>query len=120
VSPVGDNLRKLNTGAQLQIFPYPRVSKSFLYSNAFMAKSGAKTLTFKGMTDKQTERQTDRQKFNFLAAPAAGEIQAPLYSDIWKNFRKIFSFEVLHLYRCTDGVKFGMEVWIVAAAGRKT
>jgi len=29
-----------NTGAQLQIFPYPAVSKSFLYSNAFMAKFG--------------------------------------------------------------------------------
>jgi len=41
VSPVGGNLRKLNTGAQLQTFPYPMVSKSFLYSNTFMAKSGA-------------------------------------------------------------------------------
>jgi len=38
VSPIGSNLRKLNTGAQLQTFPYPTVSKSFLYSNAFMAK----------------------------------------------------------------------------------
>jgi len=38
-SAVGGNLRKLNTGAQLQTIPYPMVSKLFLYSNAFMAKS---------------------------------------------------------------------------------
>jgi len=30
VSPVGGNLSKLNTGAQLQTFPYPTVSGSFL------------------------------------------------------------------------------------------
>ena len=41
VSPVGGDLRTLNTGAQLQTFPYPTVSKSFLYSNTFMAKSCA-------------------------------------------------------------------------------
>jgi len=63
VSPFGSSLRKLNTGAQLQTFPYPTVSKSFLYSHAFMAKSGAQSLTFKSVT--------------FLAAPAAGEIRAP-------------------------------------------
>jgi len=40
MSPTGINLRKLSTGAQLQTFPYPTASKSFLYSNAFMAKSG--------------------------------------------------------------------------------
>jgi len=37
VSPVGSDLRKLNTSAQLQAFPYPTLSKSFLYSNAFIA-----------------------------------------------------------------------------------
>ena len=57
VSPIGSSLRKLNTGAQLQTFPYPMVSKSFLYSNAFMAKSGAQSLTFKSVTNKQTNRQ---------------------------------------------------------------
>jgi len=51
VSPVGGNLRKLKTGAQLQTFPYPTASKSFLYSN-FMAKSGAQSLTLKSVTDK--------------------------------------------------------------------
>ena len=55
VSPVGSSLRKLNTGAQLQISPYPTASKSFLYSNAFVAKSGAQTLTFKSVTDRQTK-----------------------------------------------------------------
>jgi len=33
VSPIGSNLRKLNTGAQLQTFRYPTTSKSLLYSS---------------------------------------------------------------------------------------
>jgi len=46
-------------GAQLQTFLCPTASKSFLYYNAFMAKSGAQTLTFKSVTDKSvTDRQT--------------------------------------------------------------
>ena len=57
LSPIGNSLTKLNTTAQLQTFPYPTASKSFLYSNAFMAKWGAQTLTFKSVTDKQTNRQ---------------------------------------------------------------
>jgi len=32
MSPIGINLKKLSTGAQLQTVPYPTVSKSFLYS----------------------------------------------------------------------------------------
>jgi len=76
ISPVVINLRKLSTSAQLKTFPYPMASKSFLYSNAFMAKSGAQTVTFKSVTDKQTDRQTDK-KLNILATPAAGEIRAP-------------------------------------------
>ena len=57
-SPVGGNLRKLNTGAQLQTFPYPTVSKSFLYSNAFMAKSGAISDVHKrdGQTNEKHQR----------------------------------------------------------------
>ena len=43
-STVGGSLRKLNTGAQLQTFPYPTASKSFMYPNVFMVKSGAQTL----------------------------------------------------------------------------
>ena len=78
MSPIGINLRKLSMGAELQTFPYPTASKSFLYSNAFMAKSGAQTLMFKSVTDRQTDKQTNRQKNStFLATPAAGEIRAP-------------------------------------------
>jgi len=72
VSPIGSSLRKFNTGAQLQTFPYPTVSKSFLYSNAFMAKLGAQSLTFKKVTDRQTDK-----KPNVFGRPAAGEIWAP-------------------------------------------
>jgi len=38
MSTTGSSLRKLNIGAQLQTFPCPTASKSFLYTNAFMAK----------------------------------------------------------------------------------
>ena len=74
MSPVDSSLRKLSTSAQLQTFPYPTVSKSFLYSDAFMAKSGAQTLTFKSVTDKQTDRQTDQQtkKLNVFGHPGGG------------------------------------------------
>ena len=65
VSPVGSNPRNLSIGAQLQTFPYPTVSKSFLYSNVFLAKSGAQSLTFKIVTDKQTNRQTDKKTQRF-------------------------------------------------------
>jgi len=69
-------------GAQIQTFPYATASKSFLYSNAFMVKSGAQTLTFKSVMDKRsvTDRKsmTDRQKNSTLfGALAAGEIRAP-------------------------------------------
>ena len=55
----------------IQTFPYPTVSKSFLYSNAFMAKSGAQTLTFKSVTNRQTNRQKNS---TFLAAHMAGSV----------------------------------------------
>ena len=61
LSPIGNSLTKLNTGAQLQTFPYPTVSKSFLYFNAFMEKSGAQTLTLKSVTSKQTNRQKNQR-----------------------------------------------------------
>ena len=41
----------------------PTASKSFLCSNAFIAKSGAQSLTFKNVTNKQTDRQTITQRF---------------------------------------------------------
>jgi len=40
MSTVGGNLRKFNTDAQLQTFPYLTASTSFLYSSVFMVKSG--------------------------------------------------------------------------------
>jgi len=69
VSPIGSSLRKLDTVAQLQTFPYPTISKLFLYSNAFMAKSDTQSLTFKSVTDR--DKQTNRQTKNstFLATP---------------------------------------------------
>ena len=51
---------KVEHGTQLQTFPYRTASKSFLYSNVFVAKQGAQTLTFKSVTNRQTDRQTDR------------------------------------------------------------
>ena len=72
MSPIGINLRKWCTGAQLQTFAYPTASKSFLYCNAFMAKLGTQSLTFKSMTD----RQKQTKNWTFLATPAAGEIWA--------------------------------------------
>jgi len=62
------------TNLPLQTFSYPTVSKPFLYSNAFMAKSGAQSLTFTSVTNKQG-RQTKNS--TFLAAPSAGKIRAP-------------------------------------------
>jgi len=48
-----------NTRAQLpQTFSYPTASKSFLYSNAFMTKSGAQSLTFKSVTNRQTDKNS--------------------------------------------------------------
>ena len=76
LSPIGNSLRKLSTGAQLQTFPYSTASKSFLYSNAFMAKSGAQTLTFKRVTDKQTNKQTDK-KLNVFGHPGGGWNPSP-------------------------------------------
>jgi len=65
VSPTGSSL-KLNMGAQLQTFPYLTASKSLLYSNAFMVKSGTQSLTFKSMTNKQTN------KFNVFGRRGGG------------------------------------------------
>jgi len=42
-----------------------------------MAKSGAKSLTFKSVTDNPTDKQTDKKNSRLLAAPAAAEIRAP-------------------------------------------
>jgi len=56
--------RKLNARAKLQTFSYSTVSKQFLYSNIFMAKS-------------TNQQMTDKKLNVFGAAMAAGETQAP-------------------------------------------
>jgi len=61
MSTVGGNLRKLSTGAQPPTFSYPTASKSFLYSNAFMEKWGAQSLTFKSVTNNQTNKQKTKR-----------------------------------------------------------
>jgi len=66
LSSIGNSLTKLNTGAQLQTFPYPMASKSFLYSNAFMTKSGAQSPTFK-KHDEQTKKSQ-----RFFGHPGGG------------------------------------------------
>ena len=53
------------------------VSKSFLYSNAFMAKSDVQSLTFKSVMNKQTNRQTDRQKTQRFGCPGGGRNPSP-------------------------------------------
>jgi len=59
VSPFGGNLRELNTVQKHNYtnLPLSKGTKSFLYSNAFMAKSGAQSLTFRSVTDKHTKTQ---------------------------------------------------------------
>jgi len=56
---------------------YPTASKSFLYSNAFMAKSGTHSLTFKSVMNKQTDKQTDKKKLNVFGQPGGGRNSSP-------------------------------------------
>jgi len=58
-------------GAQLQTFLYPMASKSFLYSNGFMEKSGAQSLTLKSVTDRETDKQTNKN-LNVFGHPGGG------------------------------------------------
>ena len=59
LSPIGINLRMLSTGAQLQTFLYPTALKSFLYSNAFMAK-------WRTISDvEKRDEQTNSKNFSF-------------------------------------------------------
>ena len=67
MSTVGGNLRKLNKGATLT-FPYPAASKLFLFSNAFMAKSGEQTLDVQKLGG-QTKRDGQTKKLNIFSPP---------------------------------------------------
>jgi len=57
VLPLGGIQRNLNAGAQLQTFPYPTVSKLFLFSSKPSGRNHAHNLSFKGVTDTQTLTQ---------------------------------------------------------------
>jgi len=61
MSTVGGILRKLNMGTNLPLSNGIKIV-SMLF-NAFMAKSGTQTLTFKSVTDKQTDIHTKIQRF---------------------------------------------------------
>ena len=65
VSPIGNSLTKLNTDAQLQTFPYPTVSKSFLYSKERLHGEIGRTISDVQMRDEQTNRQTDKKTQRF-------------------------------------------------------
>jgi len=49
---------KLNVGAQLQTFPYPLVSKSFLTLNGLMVITHSHTLLFMSMKDKKANKKS--------------------------------------------------------------
>ena len=77
VLPIGSSLRKLNTGAQLQTFPYPTsdVIKIVSLLQRLHGEIGRTNLDVQ-KRDGQTDRQTDK-KLNVFGCPAAGEIRAP-------------------------------------------
>jgi len=58
-----------------QFLPFFGLRHLVVYCSAFMAKLGAQTLTLKSVTDKPTDKQTDKKQ-NFLDAPAVNEIRA--------------------------------------------
>jgi len=69
VSPIGNNLRKLETIAQPQTFPYPTASKSF--QNRLHGEIGG-TIYDVQKRDGQTNKQTDRQKLNVFGRLGGG------------------------------------------------
>ena len=72
----GGHLLRAKFQLQLQTIPYPTASTSFLYSNAFMAKSGTQSLTFKSVMNKQTDKQTEK-KLNVFGQPGGGRNSSP-------------------------------------------
>ena len=69
LSPIGNSLRKLNTDAQLQTFPYPTASVLQRLHGEMGAVSDVQK------RDEQTSRQTDRQtdkKLNIFGHPRGG------------------------------------------------
>ena len=65
LSPIGNSLTKLNTGAKIQTFPYPTASKSFLYSNVRLHGEIGRTNSDVQKRNGQTNRQTDKKTQRF-------------------------------------------------------
>ena len=71
VSPIGSSLTKLNMATQLQTFPYPTASMSFLYSRVHnLWRSKARR------TNKQTNKQTNRHKTHRFWPPQRGWVKS--------------------------------------------
>jgi len=74
---------KLNTDAHTNS-PIQRHRNHFCAPNAFMAKSGAQTLTFNSVTNRQTDRQTKKlktnrqtdKKVNIFVCPGGGRLKS--------------------------------------------
>jgi len=93
---VGGNLRKMNTGAQPQTFPCATASKSFLYSHAFMAKSGAQTLI-------PHLHDTTECQMAICSTRLSNRVVQPVWQPCWTNSH--CSFNVLKeqpLFASTD------------------
>jgi len=76
VSRISGVRRKLKAYVQLQTFPYPTMSKVFLYFNAFTVKSCAQTLSFKSVTNTHTNKKTKKSQSNL------GRITSP---SLWQR-----------------------------------
>ena len=70
---------KVEHGCTTTNLPLSNGSKSFLYFNVVMVKSGAQTPTFKSVTPQAWHKKRDGQTKNstFFTAPAADEIRSP-------------------------------------------
>jgi len=119
MSTVGVNLSKLNTGAQLQIFACLSASKLFLYSNAFMAKSGEQTLTFKSVADRQKRNVFCRLGGGLNPSPTKlgmviedlEHVHAPLKRlGVWRIVSPLGGIENLGVTKPRQIFKFGRSL----------
>ena len=69
--------KKVEHGCTTTNFPLSNGIKIVSVVQRLHGESGAQALTFKSVTDRQTNTQTNKKNSPFLAAPAAGEIRAP-------------------------------------------
>ena len=78
-----DTEKTLNDSAQLQTFPYPTVSKSFISLNGLLARSCSETLPVKSMKDKQ--KKTKNIHWPFRSTPPGIVIWGPYHYGL-QNF----------------------------------